>query len=92
MPRQKSIPKKVEVGGMTLDLENACLKKNGGQIHLTTKETKLMALLEKNHYWGDDFISPQVEKMSKDSINNDLLLLKAHSLAHIKNDSMTWFH
>ena len=39
MPRQKLIPKKVEVGGMTLDLENACLKKNGNLIHLTPKET-----------------------------------------------------
>ena len=48
MPRQRSIPKKVEVGGMTLDLENACLKKNGSLIHLTPKETKLMALLMKN--------------------------------------------
>ena len=48
MPRQKSIPKKVEVGGMTLDLENACLKSNGSQVHLTPKETKLMALLMQN--------------------------------------------
>ena len=48
MPRQKSTPKKVEVGDLTLDLENACLKKNGNQIHLTPKETKLMALLMKN--------------------------------------------
>mgnify|MGYP003565713928 FL=1 len=48
MPRQKSTPKKVEVGDMTLDLENACLKKNGNLIHLTPKETKLMALLMKN--------------------------------------------
>ena len=45
---QNSNPKKVEVGGMTLDLENACLKKNGNLIHLTPKETKLMALLMKN--------------------------------------------
>ena len=48
MPRQKSTPKKVEVGDLTLDLENACLKKNGNPIHLTPKETKLMALLMKN--------------------------------------------
>jgi DNA-binding response OmpR family regulator len=48
MPRQNLIPKKVEVGSMTLDLENACLKKNGSLIHLTPKETKLMALLMKN--------------------------------------------
>jgi two-component system alkaline phosphatase synthesis response regulator PhoP len=48
MPRQKSTLKNVEVGDLTLDLENACLKKNGNQIHLTPKETKLMALLMKN--------------------------------------------
>jgi len=48
MPRQKSIPKKVEVGNMILDLEKACLKKNGSLIHLTPKETKLMALLMQN--------------------------------------------
>jgi len=48
MPRQKSALKKVEVGGMTLDMEQACLSKNGGQIHLTPKEAKLMALLMKN--------------------------------------------
>ena len=48
MPRQKSIPKKVEVGDMILDLEKACLKKNGSLIHLTPKETKLMALLMQN--------------------------------------------
>ncbi len=48
MPRQKSVPKKVEVGGITLDMEHACLNKNGDQIHLTPKEAKLMALLMKN--------------------------------------------
>ncbi len=48
MPRQKSISKKVEAGDMMLDLEKACLKKNGDQIHLTPKETKLMALLMLN--------------------------------------------
>ena len=48
MPRQNSTPKKVEAGSMTLDMEKSCLKKNGGQIHLTPKETKLMALLMQN--------------------------------------------
>ncbi|MBN1218612.1 MAG: winged helix-turn-helix domain-containing protein [Anaerolineae bacterium] len=48
MPRQRSITQKVEVGGMILDMEKACLKKNGGLIHLTPKETKLMALLMQN--------------------------------------------
>ena len=47
MPYRK-FNKKVEAGGMTLDLEKACLKKNGNQIHLTPKETKLMALLMQN--------------------------------------------
>ncbi|MFN8454201.1 MAG: helix-turn-helix domain-containing protein [Anaerolineae bacterium] len=48
MPRQKSTSKAVEVGGMILDMEKACLKKDNGDIHLTPKETKLMALLMKN--------------------------------------------
>jgi len=48
MPRQNSTPKKVEAGNMLLDMEKSCLKKNGGQIHLTPKETKLMALLMQN--------------------------------------------
>lgn len=48
MPRQKSINKAVEVSGMVLDLEKACLKKKDSEVHLTPKETKLMALLMKN--------------------------------------------
>ena len=48
MPHQNSVPKKVEVGDMILDLEKACLKKNGSLIHLTPKETMLMALLMQN--------------------------------------------
>ena len=48
MPRQKSAEKALEVPGMLLDIEKASLKKNGGEIHLTPKETKLMALLMKN--------------------------------------------
>lgn len=38
----------VEVKGLKLDVEKASLKKNGYEIHLTPKETKLMALLMKN--------------------------------------------
>ncbi|MBE7469337.1 MAG: hypothetical protein DPW09_41875 [Anaerolineae bacterium] len=48
MPRQKSISKALEVSGMVLDLEKASLKKKDGEVHLTPKETKLMALLMKN--------------------------------------------
>ena len=48
MSRQNSTPKKVQAGNMSLDMEKSCLKKNGGQIHLTPKETKLMALLMQN--------------------------------------------
>jgi DNA-binding response OmpR family regulator len=48
MPRQKSTNKSVEVGGMVLDLEKSCLTKREGEVHLTPKETKLMALLMKN--------------------------------------------
>lgn len=48
MPRRRSAPKSVQVGELLLDLEKATLKKNGSEIHLTPKETKLMALLMKN--------------------------------------------
>jgi DNA-binding response OmpR family regulator len=48
MPRQKSISKALEVSGMVLDLEKASLRKKSGEVHLTPKETKLMALLMKN--------------------------------------------
>ena len=49
MPRQKlSLKKAIEVGEMVLDMEKAILKKNGSEVHLTPKETKLMALLMKN--------------------------------------------
>jgi DNA-binding response OmpR family regulator len=33
---------------MTLDIDNAVLKKNGHEIHLTPKESKVMALLMQN--------------------------------------------
>jgi DNA-binding response OmpR family regulator len=45
MPRQKMV--RVN-NGMVLDTEKAMLKKNGNEIHLTPKETKLMALLMQN--------------------------------------------
>ena len=48
MPRQNSSNKSIEVGKMVLDMEKATLKRNGTEIHLTPKETKLMALLMKN--------------------------------------------
>jgi len=38
----------VQVKGLLLDLQKASLKKNGNEIHLTPKETKLMALLMEN--------------------------------------------
>ena len=48
MPRPKSVKQQVEVDGMTLDIENSMLKRNGDEIHLTPKETKLMVLLMEN--------------------------------------------
>jgi DNA-binding response OmpR family regulator len=49
MPRHKSTDNAVEVKGMTLNLEKLTLERNGSsEVHLTPKETKLMALLMKN--------------------------------------------
>lgn len=48
MPRQKSTKKTVEIDGMVLDTEKSILKRNGSEIHLTPKETKLMILLMEN--------------------------------------------
>jgi len=48
MPRQKSTKKMVEIDGMVLDTEKSILKRNGSEIHLTPKETKLMILLMEN--------------------------------------------
>jgi DNA-binding response OmpR family regulator len=48
MPRQKSSKKVVEVDGIRLDLEKSILKRNGGEVHLTPKETKLMGILMEN--------------------------------------------
>ena len=48
MPRQKSPRGVVQVNGMMLDVKTSTLKKNGDEIHLTPKETKLMVLLMEN--------------------------------------------
>ena len=44
MPRQATNGL-VKVDGMALDPKSSILKKNGDEIHLTPKETKLMILL-----------------------------------------------
>ena len=41
-------PVAVQVGDMTLDMRKSILKREGSEIHLTPKETKLMALLMRN--------------------------------------------
>jgi len=48
MPGQNSSKEVVKVDGLTLDLTTSTLKKNGDEIHLTPKETKLMVLLMQN--------------------------------------------
>ncbi len=48
MPRQILSKRAIEIGGMTLNLKDATLQRNGTKIHLTPKETKLMALLMQN--------------------------------------------
>ena len=48
MPRQNSFKGMVQINGMDLDVKTSILKKNGDEIHLTPKETKLMVLLMKN--------------------------------------------
>lgn len=48
MPRQKESHGFVEIDGMVLDLDKTTLRKNETEIHLTPKETKLMALLMRN--------------------------------------------
>ena len=48
MAQKEAIEKSLYVGDMTLDLETATLRKNGSEIHLTPKETKVMALLMQN--------------------------------------------
>ncbi len=45
MPHQKSSKGVVQVNEMVLDVNKATLRKNGDEIHLTPKETKLMILL-----------------------------------------------
>ena len=48
MPRQKESHGLVEIDGMVLDMDKTTLRKNETEIHLTPKETKLMALLMRN--------------------------------------------
>ena len=48
MAQKEKTEKSLYVGDMTLDLETATLRKNGSEIHLTPKESKVMALLMKN--------------------------------------------
>ena len=69
MPRQKSSLKgTVQVDGMALDTKKSILRKNGDEIHLTPKETKLMVLLMENvgkvvsrselmqHVWNTEYL------------------------------------
>ena len=48
MPEQGAKKETVKIGGMTLDVKKSMLKRNGTEIHLTPKETKLMLLLMQN--------------------------------------------
>ncbi|MDM8528597.1 helix-turn-helix domain-containing protein [Anaerolineales bacterium HSG24] len=48
MIHQKTIEDVLNIKGMSLDVSKANLKKNGYDIHLTPKETRLMALLMEN--------------------------------------------
>ena len=49
MAQKKSPPhEQLRAGHMTLDVGKATLQKNGSEIHLTPKETKVMALLIQN--------------------------------------------
>ena len=49
MPRQKLSAKgTVQADGMALDTKKSILRKNGDEIHLTPKETRLMVLLMEN--------------------------------------------
>jgi two-component system alkaline phosphatase synthesis response regulator PhoP len=46
---KESVSAAVQAGGMTLDMKSSTLKRNGSdEVHLTPKETKLMALLMRN--------------------------------------------
>lgn len=68
MPRQNSSKNMVQINGMVLDTRKSILKKNGDEIHLTPKETKLMVLLMENvgkvvsrsklmqHVWNTEYL------------------------------------
>ena len=61
-------PKQLQLGNLSLDVENYIVKKDNQVIHLTLKEFELLALLLKNpnrvftrqdllkQVWGDDFL------------------------------------
>jgi two-component system alkaline phosphatase synthesis response regulator PhoP len=48
MPDQGTKQETVRVGDITLNVSKSTLKRNGTEIHLTPKETKLMRLLMQN--------------------------------------------
>lgn len=48
MPGKQSSNGTVKVKGMELDVKNSLLRKNGDEVHLTPKETKLLRLLMEN--------------------------------------------
>ena len=48
MPYRKFDKGLVKIDGMVLDVEKTSLFKNGKEVHLTPKETKLMAILMEN--------------------------------------------
>jgi two-component system alkaline phosphatase synthesis response regulator PhoP len=48
MPRQGKHSGTIEIDGMVLDMNKTILNRHGSEIHLTPKETKLMALLMRN--------------------------------------------
>ncbi len=48
MPGEGAQLQMVEVKGIKLDIKKSVLKKNGAEVHLTPKETKLMFLLMQN--------------------------------------------
>ena len=48
MARQKLANPMVKIEGMSLDTEKSILQRNGDEVHLTPKETKLMVLLMQN--------------------------------------------
>ncbi|SEI49114.1 two-component system, OmpR family, alkaline phosphatase synthesis response regulator PhoP [Streptococcus sp. 45] len=66
--QKTSAPKQLQLGNLSLDVQNYIVKKDNRVIHLTLKEFELLALLMKNpnrvftrqdllsQVWGDDFL------------------------------------